>query len=113
MLDLSNDKVDTISNNDLDSLLEASKTEVLKELQAVFQSSGEIIVRNLIYYNQYNPYCLNNLIEMLDLSNGKVDTISNKNVDSLLEEASKIEVPKELQAVFQSSSAEDNSTKFN
>ena len=54
-----------------------------------------------------------NLIDMLDLSNDKVDTISNNDLDSLLEEASKIEVPKELEAVFKSPSAEDNSKKFN
>lgn len=54
-----------------------------------------------------------NLIDMLDLSNDKVDTISNNDLDSLLEEASKIEVSKELEAVFKSPAAEDNSKQFN
>jgi len=60
MLDLFNDKVDTIFNNDLDSLLEeASKIEVPKELEAVFKSpSAEDNSRNLIHYTQYNLYCL-------------------------------------------------------
>ncbi|XP_065892542.1 protein strawberry notch homolog 1-like isoform X2 [Dysidea avara] len=54
-----------------------------------------------------------NLIDMLDLSNDKVDTISNNDLDSLLEEASKIEVSKDLEAVFKSPSTENNSKTFN
>ena len=53
-----------------------------------------------------------NLMDMLGLTDDKLDTISNNELDSLLEEASKIEVPKEVEMVFNSPSIVDSSREF-
>lgn len=53
-----------------------------------------------------------NLMDMLGLSDDKLDTISNNELDSLLEEASKIEVPKEVEMVFNSPSIIDSNKEF-
>ena len=54
-----------------------------------------------------------NLMDMLGLSDDKLDTISNNELDSLLEEASKIEVPKEVEMAFNSPSIVDSNKHFN
>ena len=53
-----------------------------------------------------------NLMDMLGLTDDKLDTISNNELDSLLEEASKIEVPKEVEMAFNSPSIVDSSKEF-
>lgn len=52
------------------------------------------------------------LMDMLGLSDDKLDTISNNELDSLLEEASKIEVPKEVEMAFNSPSVADSNRRF-
>ena len=53
-----------------------------------------------------------NLMDMLGLTDDKLDTISNNELDSLLEEASKIEVPKEVEMALNSPSVVDSSREF-
>ena len=53
-----------------------------------------------------------NLMDMLGLTDDKLDTISNNELDSLLEEASKIEVPKEVEMAFNSPSIVDSRKEF-
>ena len=52
------------------------------------------------------------LMDILGLSDDKLDTISNNELDSLLEEASKIEVPKEVEMAFNSPSVADSNKQF-
>ena len=52
------------------------------------------------------------LMDMLGLSDEKLDTISNNELDSLLEEASKIEVPKEVEIAFNSPDIIDANKQF-
>jgi len=52
------------------------------------------------------------LMDMLGLSDDKLDTISNNELDSLLEEASKIEVPKEVEMEFNSPRVIDSHKQF-
>ena len=52
------------------------------------------------------------LMDMLGLSDEKLDTISNNELDSLLEEASKIEVPKEVEIAFNSPGIIDANKQF-
>lgn len=52
------------------------------------------------------------LMDMLGLSDDKLDTISNNELDSLLEEASKIEVPKDVEIALNSPRVVDANHNF-